>query len=272
MIWTHTISNLLIYHRLHQPNSIRIFKTGTKFDKERSFYQAFPPVDHSFFQILGTKEAMARKHMMNPYFSPEAIRRGEPLIQKFTTKFLTILEKSALAAEPVNMSMGFKCLAADTNMNFNFQKPLGALDAPDFDFPLVRATDASIKDVQWVMYFPKMFRSLFDAVDLLPRKLIDRFFEPLAQMKSLVTVRPLSKGPLRSELIMIRPLETAFWNSRNALPLIGFLQSSTPCCIPTSKRASSPPRLRSSPQTLCSYLSQARIPQHTISSWQHTVS
>ena len=196
MIWTLTTSKLLIDYHLHQANSVRIFKSGTKFDKERSFYQSFPPVDHSFFQILGTKEAMARKHMMNPYFSPEAIRRGEPLIQKFTTKFLTILEKSALNAEPVNMSMGFKCLAADTNMNFNFQKPLGALDAPNFDFPLVRATDASIKDVQWVMYFPKMFRSLFDAVDLLPRKLIDRFFEPLAQMKSLVTVRPLSKDTL----------------------------------------------------------------------------
>ena len=272
MIWTHTISKLLIYHHLHQPNSVRIFKSGTKFDKERSFYQAFPPVDQSFFQILGTKEAMARKHMMNPYFSPEAIRRAEPLIQRFTTKFLTILEKSARDAEPVNMSMGFKCLAADTNMNFNFQKPLGALDAPDFDFPLVRATDASIKDVQWVIYFPKMFRSLFDAVDLLPRKLIDRFFEPLAQMKSLVTVRPISNDLLHSGLTMTRPLETAFWNSRNALPLIAFRQSSTPCCIPISKRASSPPRLRSSPQTLYSCLSQARIPQHTISSWQHTVS
>ena len=229
MIWTHTISNLLIYYHLYQANSVRIFKPGTKFDKEPGFYQSFPPADHSIFQILGTKEAMARKNMMNPYFSPEAIRRAEPLIQKFTTKFLTILEKSALDSEPVNMSMGFKCLAADTNMNFSFQKPLGALDAPDFDFPLVRATDASIKDVQWVMYFPKMFRSLFDAVDLLPRKLIDRFFEPLAQMKSLVTVRRLSKDPLHPELTLTRPLETAFWNSRNALPLIGFRQSSTPC-------------------------------------------
>ena len=272
MIWTLTTSKLLICHHLHQPDSGRIFKQGTKFDKEPTFYQSFPPVDHSFFQILGTKEAMARKHMMNPYFSPEAIRRGEPLIQKFTTKFLTILEKSALNAQPVNMSMGFKCLAADTNMNFNFQKPLGALDAPNFDFPLVRATDASIKDVQWVMYFPKLFRSLFDAVDLLPRKLIDRFFEPLAQMKSLVTVRPLSQDLLPSKLTMIRPLETGFWNSRIALPLIGFRQSLTPCCIPTSKRAKSPPRSRSSPQTLYSCLLQARIPPHTISSWQHTVS
>lgn len=131
---------------------------------------------------------MARKNMMNPYFSQEAIRHAEPLIQRFTTKFLTILERAAVEARPVNMSMGFKCLAADTNMNFSFQKPLGALDAPDFDFPLVKATDASIKDFQWVLYFPKLFRSLFDAIDLLPQKLVDKYFEPLAQMKLITNV------------------------------------------------------------------------------------
>lgn len=161
----------------------QIYKPGTKFNKETGFYQSFPPADHSIFQILETKEAMARKNMMNPYFSQDAIRRAEPLIQQFTTKFLTMLERAAVEARPVNMSMGFKCLAADTNMNFSFQKPLGALDAPDFDFPLVKATDASIKDVQWVLYFPKLFRSLFDAIDLLPQKLVDKYFEPLAQMK-----------------------------------------------------------------------------------------
>ena len=132
---------------------------------------------------------MARKNMMNPYFSQEAIRRAEPLIQNFTTKFLTILEKAARESRPVNMSMGFKCLAADTNMNFSFQKPLGALDAPDFDFPLVRATDASIKDVQWMLYFPKMFRKFLDAIELIPERLVDTYFVPMAQMKSLITVR-----------------------------------------------------------------------------------
>ena len=179
-------------------NSVRIYKPGTKFNKETGFYQSFPPADHSFFQILETKEAMARKNMMNPYFSQEAIRRAEPLIQTFTIKFLTILERAALEARPVNMSLGFKCLAADTNMNFSFQKPLGALDAPEFDFPLVRATDASIKDVQWVLYFPKFFRSLFDAIDLLPQRLVDRYFEPLAQMKWITNVRtyPLSHSSL----------------------------------------------------------------------------
>ena len=139
---------------------------------------------------------MARKNMMNPYFSQEAIRHAESLIQSFTTKFLTILERAALGAEPVNMSMGFKCLAADTNMNFSFQKPLGALDTPDFDFPLVRATDASIKDVQWILYFPRMFRSLFDAIELLPRKVLDRYLVPLAHMKSLVTVCAYPPGHL----------------------------------------------------------------------------
>ena len=53
----------------------------------------------------------------------------------------------------------------------------------------MKATDASIKDVQWLNYFPKVFRPLFDAIDLLPQSIVEKYFVPLAQMKVLTRVR-----------------------------------------------------------------------------------
>ena len=114
-------------------------------------------------------------------------------------------------------------------MNFSFQKPLGALDAPDFNFPLVRATDASIKDAQWILYFSNFFRFLVDAIDLLPRKPVERYFDPLAQMKWVMSVRACQIKSLFADLKLTRPLATAFWNSRNALTSIGFRRFSILC-------------------------------------------
>ena len=70
MTQTHITSKTLKITNFHATiNSVRIYKPGTKFNKETGFYQSFPLADHSIFQILETKKEMARKNMMNPYFS-----------------------------------------------------------------------------------------------------------------------------------------------------------------------------------------------------------
>ena len=167
----------------------RIFKTGTRFDKEHSFYKGFPPLNGSLNQILETKPAMARINMISPYFSREAIRRAEPLISKCTVKFISVLSDAATSGKAVNLSFGFRCITADTIMNHSFQKPLGALDAPGFDFPLIMALDASLKDIQWVHYFPTPFMLLFRITDLLPETLFEMLFKPLYLTKWCLNVR-----------------------------------------------------------------------------------
>ena len=167
----------------------RIFKTGTRFAKEHSFYIGFPPLNGSLNQILETKPAMARINMISPYFSREAIRRAESLISKCTVKFISILSDAAASGKVVNLSFGFRCVISDTIMNHSFQKPLGALDAPGFDFPLLQALDASLKDIQWVHYFPTPFGLLFRITDLLPERLFEKLFKPLYLTKWCLNVR-----------------------------------------------------------------------------------
>ena len=167
----------------------RIFKTGTQFDKEHFFYKGFPPLNGSLNQILETKPAMARVNMISPSFSREAIRRAEPLISKCTFKFMSLLSDAAVSGKAVNLSFGFRCATADTIMNHSFQKPLGASDAPDFDFPLIMALDASLKDIQWAHYFPTPFGLLFRITDLLPETMFEKPFKPLYLTKWCLNVR-----------------------------------------------------------------------------------
>lgn len=79
--------------------------------------------------------------MFTPFFSPEAIRRVEPLIQDFVNKFMDKMHTAASSGNVVNLSQGFRCLTADVIMNYSFQRPLGALEASDFEFPLLNALD-----------------------------------------------------------------------------------------------------------------------------------
>ena len=173
----------------------RIFRIGTRFAKEHSFYH-FPPLNGSLNQILETKPAMARINMISPYLSREAIRRAEPLISKCTVKFISVLSDAVASGKVVNLSFGFRCVTADTIMNHSFQKPLGALDAPGFEFPLILALDASLKDIQWVHYFPTPFGLLFRITDLLPEMLFEKLFKPLYLTKRCLSVRDTTLAQL----------------------------------------------------------------------------
>lgn len=171
----------------------RIFKAGTKFSKESSFYISHLPLKGSLVQILETKDAMARKVFYNSYFSREHIRRAEPLIQVFSSKFLHVLKAAASEAETktVNLSMGFRCLAADTIMDFTLNKPLGALEWPDFDIPMMRALKEAIGYGLWTSYFPGSFTTLFRWIDKLPDWFLTKYVEPLALIKWFMTVSSL---------------------------------------------------------------------------------
>lgn len=87
--------------------------------------------------------------------------------------------------------MGFRCLTSDVIMNFTFHKPLGALDAPDFEFPLTRALKEALVYGQWAFYFPRLFRLLFQGIDKLPSWFLDKYLEPLALTKWCVKVSSL---------------------------------------------------------------------------------
>ncbi len=61
----------------------------------------------------------------------------------------------------VNLGIGFRALTSDMIIDFIFNKPLGALDSPDFDFNIIKALKEEAICGQWATYFPTLFRILF---------------------------------------------------------------------------------------------------------------
>ena len=148
--------------------------------------------------VLETKPAIAHKSMFTPYFSPEAIRRAEPLIQDFVNIFMEKIRTAALLGSVVNLSHGFRCLTADIVMNYSFQKPLGALEAPGFEFPLlVNAMDSFTQTVQWRLYFPNAIAVFFHVAQLLPANMKDGLVKPLQLTRDCISVSEIAPWRLR---------------------------------------------------------------------------
>ncbi|CAD6569144.1 MAG: hypothetical protein ASARMPREDX12_002221 [Alectoria sarmentosa] len=133
----------------------------------------------AYNQQAVTPQAVAHKSMFTPFFSPEAIRRVEPLIQDFVNKFMDKMHTAASSGNVVNLSQGFRCLTADVIMNYSFQRPMGALEASGFEFPLLNALDGFAHTIQWRLYFPNAVEALFQIIQMLPAKMMAGFMEPL---------------------------------------------------------------------------------------------
>ena len=148
--------------------------------------------------ILETKPAIAHKSMFAPYFSPEAIRRAEPLVQDFVNIFMNKIHTAALLGSAVNLSQGFRCLTADIIMNYSFQRPLGALEAPGFEFPLlVNAIDSFAQTVQWRLYFPNAIAVVFHVAQLFPANIKAGLVKSLQLTQDCISVSKIAPARVR---------------------------------------------------------------------------
>ena len=179
---------------------------------------------------------MARRSLIISYFSRESIRRTEPLVQSLCSKFLSVLQATTSKEEGVvvNLSNGFRALTSDTIMTFTFNKPLGALDSPGFDFSVTKAlTDGAIVG-QWSVYFSKSFKILLQAIDMLPSWLIERYMPPLACTKLLLKVGNLRSILWFSPAITLRMVGVPRTYSRTRVPLhniVGWYPHHVRLCI-----------------------------------------
>jgi cytochrome P450 len=114
----------------------QVFKSGTKFSKDGSLYE-YPFLNGSFFTKLATKEAKPHRDLYMPYFSRGNVQKMEPIIREHLAKFLAGLDEACSAEKAVDLSLGFRCLAADSLMRYCYDKPFGALDYPEFRFPMM---------------------------------------------------------------------------------------------------------------------------------------
>ncbi len=169
----------------------RIFKVGTKFSKEPSYYTGFAPLGGSFFQKSNIKDAMFHRNLYSAYFTREATRRAEPHVQNSVSKFLKLLQSAVSENEwkIVNLTLGFRCLSSDVITNFMFEEPLGWLESPEFDYPMTRAVKEASHYLQPATYFPALFRAVFRWTGRLPSWFLYKYVESLALTKWWVKVR-----------------------------------------------------------------------------------
>ena len=127
-----------------------------------------------------SKGALARKSMHSPLFSKEAVRRSEHLITDMLAKFLEVLSDCSSSQRSVDLTMGYKCLAADIAMNYAFQRPLNTLDAEGFQSEILKGTEAFSRMFHWPYYFPKFFGCVVRVAAYLPMWFLSRFMKLFA--------------------------------------------------------------------------------------------
>lgn len=114
-----------------------VFKVGTKFNRDPAIY-SFPFTKGSMFNKLVVKDGKAHRDLYMPYFSRMNVQKMEPIIREHLGKFLEKLDEAGKLGKDVDLTLGFRCLMADTLMRYTYDKPFGALDAPDFEYPMMQ--------------------------------------------------------------------------------------------------------------------------------------
>ena len=127
--------------------------------------------------------------MYAPSFTRVAIRDAESRISQCLVKFLEKLSVYAETSHPVDLTRAFMCLAADTTMNFTFQKPYGALDAEEFKSELIDPIVDFSRMQQWPFYFPNAVGGVFRLTKFLPTWVIERWFKGISTQQEGLKVR-----------------------------------------------------------------------------------
>ena len=114
----------------------QVFKIGTKFNRDPAIY-GLPFTRGSFFNKLIVREGKAHRDLYVPYFSKANVNKMEYMIREHMSNFLKVLDQACTAGKEVDLSLGYRCLTADTLMSYLYDKPFGAIEYPDFKFPMM---------------------------------------------------------------------------------------------------------------------------------------
>ncbi|KAJ6262615.1 Cytochrome P450 monooxygenase [Drechslerella dactyloides] len=137
----------------------QIFKVGTKFPKTARFYN-HPSTKHSLLDITDFHEAHLRRSALAPYFSKQAVRKLQDLIQAKVSRFLERLVDSGRSNTTVNLTRGFRCLACDIVTGYSYEQCFDALEDPDFSPTWLLAFESLVKSTAFQAVFPWFFAAL----------------------------------------------------------------------------------------------------------------
>ncbi|KAF9701954.1 hypothetical protein EKO04_001059 [Ascochyta lentis] len=120
-----------------------IYNNKNRWDKEARLYKSFNE-DRSSFGFLTYAEAKNRKDVLNRSFSQAAINGAEDLVLQQTKALCAAFAKQSKASKSADLYFAYRCMSMDIICTFCFGKSIHAVDAPDFEAPIVVAMDASL--------------------------------------------------------------------------------------------------------------------------------
>ncbi|KAF2193532.1 cytochrome P450 [Zopfia rhizophila CBS 207.26] len=159
----------------------QIFRVGTPFDR---IWHNNPFLTGSLESLTTLNQTKKRKEFLSPFFSKASINRVEPFLHRVKLiQFLDTLKDSAQAnggkGSVIDFFLGFRCLTADTIMDYCFQQDLNALDEKDFQSKTVEAFVAGFDLALVSTHFPKTFGILNSIIFSLPESVREKYFAPV---------------------------------------------------------------------------------------------
>ncbi|KAK6540727.1 hypothetical protein TWF694_008119 [Orbilia ellipsospora] len=131
----------------------QIFKVATKYPKSGTLYQ-HPSTRHSLLDITDFHEAHLRRNALQPYFSKQAVRKLESLIQSKVSKLLNRFPEM----EVIDLSRAFRCLACDVITTYSYEQCFEALEHPTFRPDWLQAFEAMMQSTVVFDLFPAPFK------------------------------------------------------------------------------------------------------------------
>ncbi|KAF3914190.1 hypothetical protein ABW20_dc0100747 [Dactylellina cionopaga] len=131
---------------------MRIYKVGTKFPKT-AYYYSSPSTKHSLLDLRDFHAVHLRRGALQPYFSKQAVRRLEGLIQNKIDHFLNRLSE---IDSTINLSRGFRCLTCDIITTYSYEKCFEAIDHPTFSPSWLLALEDLITTANFTITLPRV--------------------------------------------------------------------------------------------------------------------
>ncbi|KAL1680764.1 cytochrome P450 [Schizophyllum commune] len=157
----------------------KIYTRGTAFVKDLALYRGFP--EETTFGSADPVFAKARRDAISPLFSRRAVSKLEPFIREKVDKLTEKLGQRD-ERQPVNLFRAFRAVSLEVIFSYCFGEPCNALDAPDFDDPLL-ADLASFARMNMVF---KAFPALVPLVQAILTKILKPFGRRVAGRSLLV--------------------------------------------------------------------------------------
>ncbi|KAL1761561.1 cytochrome P450, partial [Schizophyllum commune] len=157
----------------------KIYSRGTAFVKDSALYRGFP--EETTFGSVDPVYAKARRDAISPLFSRRAVSKLEPFIREKVDKLTgKLLERDE--RQPVDLFRAFRAVSLEVIFSYCFGEPCNALDAPDFEDPLL-ADLASFARMNMVF---KAFPALVPLVQAILTKILKPFSRRVAGRSLLI--------------------------------------------------------------------------------------